>query len=38
VALGKDGRIYVVDGGNFRIQIFDKDGKYLKSFGSVGKQ
>lgn len=37
VALGKDGRIYVVDGGNFRIQIFDKDGKYLKSFGSVGK-
>jgi DNA-binding beta-propeller fold protein YncE len=38
VALGKDGRIYVVDGGNFRIQIFDKDGKYIKSFGSVGKQ
>jgi DNA-binding beta-propeller fold protein YncE len=38
VALGKDGRIYVVDGGNFRVQIFDKDGKYLKSFGSVGKQ
>jgi DNA-binding beta-propeller fold protein YncE len=38
VALGKDGRIYVVDGGNFRVQIFDKDGKFLKSFGSVGKQ
>lgn len=38
VALGKDGRIYVVDGGNFRVQIFDKNGKYLKSFGSVGKQ
>jgi DNA-binding beta-propeller fold protein YncE len=37
VALGKDGRIYVVDGGNFRIQIFDKDGKFLKNFGSVGK-
>jgi DNA-binding beta-propeller fold protein YncE len=37
VALGKDGRIYVVDGGNFRISIFDKDGKYIKSFGSVGK-
>jgi sugar lactone lactonase YvrE len=27
-----------VDGGNFRVQIFDKDGKYIKSFGSVGKQ
>jgi DNA-binding beta-propeller fold protein YncE len=38
VALGLDGRIYVVDGGNFRVQIFDRDGKYLKSFGSVGKQ
>lgn len=38
VALGKDGRIYVVDGGNFRVQIFDKEGKYIKSFGSVGKQ
>jgi DNA-binding beta-propeller fold protein YncE len=37
VALGKDGRIYVVDGGNFRIQIFERDGKYVKSFGSVGK-
>jgi DNA-binding beta-propeller fold protein YncE len=38
VALGKDGRIYVVDGGNFRVQIFSKEGKFLKSFGSVGKQ
>lgn len=38
VALGKDGRIYVVDGGNFRVQIFDKTGKFLKSFGAVGKQ
>jgi DNA-binding beta-propeller fold protein YncE len=37
-AIGKDGRIYVVDGGNFRVQVFDKDGKYLKSFGAVGKQ
>lgn len=38
LAIGKDGRLYVVDGGNFRVQIFDKDGKYLKSFGAVGKQ
>lgn len=38
VAVGKDGRLYVVDGGNFRVQIFDHDGKYLKSFGSIGKQ
>lgn len=37
-AIGKNGQIYVVDGGNFRVQIFDKSGKYLQSFGSVGKQ
>jgi DNA-binding beta-propeller fold protein YncE len=38
VALGNDGRIYVVDGGNFRVQIFDKDAKFIKSFGAAGKQ
>jgi DNA-binding beta-propeller fold protein YncE len=38
VAVGKDGRLYVVDGGNFRVQIFDAKGGYLQSFGSVGKQ
>jgi DNA-binding beta-propeller fold protein YncE len=37
-ALGKDGRLYVVDGGNFRVQVFDRDGRYLKSFGKIGKQ
>jgi DNA-binding beta-propeller fold protein YncE len=38
LAIGPDGTIYVVDGGNFRIQVFDRDGKYRKSFGSVGRQ
>lgn len=38
VAIGKDGRLYVVDSGNFRVQVFDANGKYLKSFGAVGKQ
>ena len=37
VAIGKD-RLYVVDGGNFRIQVFDMEGKFLKTFGEVGKQ
>jgi DNA-binding beta-propeller fold protein YncE len=27
-----------VDGGNFRVQIFDRDGKYMGAFGTVGKQ
>ncbi len=38
LAIGKDGRLYVVDGGNFRIVVFDRDGKFLHSFGSIGKQ
>jgi len=36
-AIGNDGRLYVVDGGNFRVVVFDKNGRYLHSFGSVGK-
>jgi DNA-binding beta-propeller fold protein YncE len=38
LAIGKEGRLYVVDGGNFRVVVFDADGRYLQSFGSVGKQ
>ena len=38
VAVGKDGNLYVVDGGNFRIQVLDRDGKFLRDFGSVGLQ
>ena len=38
VAIGKDGEIFVVDGGNFRIQVFDANGKFLRNFGKVGKQ
>lgn len=38
IAIGKDGRLYVVDGGNFRVQVFSADGKYQSSFGAIGKQ
>lgn len=38
LAVGKDGRLYIVDSGNFRVQVFDRDGKFLKSFGNVGRQ
>ncbi|HRI18950.1 MAG TPA: 6-bladed beta-propeller, partial [Burkholderiaceae bacterium] len=38
LAIGKDGQLYVVDGGNFRVVVFDRNGRYLQSFGSVGKQ
>lgn len=38
VAVGKDNKLYVVDGGNFRIQVFDSEGKFLQTFGAVGRQ
>jgi DNA-binding beta-propeller fold protein YncE len=38
LAIGKDGKLYVVDGGNFRVVVFDRNGKYLTAFGSVGRQ
>jgi DNA-binding beta-propeller fold protein YncE len=38
LAIGKEGQLYVVDGGNFRVQVFDANGKYLHAFGAVGKQ
>jgi len=36
--VGADGLLYVVDGGNFRIQVFDADGKFVKTFGTIGRQ
>ncbi|UCE30213.1 MAG: 6-bladed beta-propeller [Burkholderiales bacterium] len=38
LAIGVEGRLYVVDGGNFRVVMFDRDGGYLATFGSVGRQ
>jgi len=38
VSVAADGSIYVVDGGNFRVQKFSADGKYISTFGSIGRQ
>jgi DNA-binding beta-propeller fold protein YncE len=36
VSVSRDGRIYVVDGVNNKIRIFDQGGQLLSSFGSPG--
>ena len=36
--VGADGLLYVVDGGNFRVQVFDTEGKFVKTFGAIGRQ
>ncbi|MFQ5852447.1 MAG: 6-bladed beta-propeller [Candidatus Binatia bacterium] len=32
----RNAKLYVADTGNFRVQIFDLDGKFLKNFGKAG--
>jgi len=38
IALDKAGNIYVVDGGNFRVQIFNRDGDFVQQVGKLGRQ
>ena len=38
VAVNARDEIAVTDSGNHRVQIFDSDGKYLRSFGREGNQ
>jgi len=35
---GPDGTVYVVDGGNFRIESFYPDGTYKATFGAIGRR
>ncbi|MCK9454481.1 MAG: 6-bladed beta-propeller [Sulfurimonas sp.] len=34
----RNGNIVVVDTQNFRVQIFDKDGKFITKFGNIGNK
>ena len=38
VAVGADGLLYVVDGANFRVQVFKPDGSFVRVFGGIGRQ
>ncbi len=36
--VGDDGKLHVVDTGNFRVQVFSPDGKFLFKFGGSGRR
>ncbi|MBM3737366.1 MAG: hypothetical protein FJW39_16415 [Acidobacteria bacterium] len=36
IAVGRDGKVYVADRENYRIQIFDAEGKYLTEWKNIG--
>lgn len=38
IAIGADGTVHVIDGGNFRVQVFSAEGAYLRAFGAVGRR
>lgn len=38
IAVAPDGLLYVVDGGNFRVQKFREDGTLVSVFGGIGRR
>ena len=38
VTIGQGGLLYVVDGGNFRVQVYRPDGTFVNTFGGIGRQ
>ncbi len=36
--VGADGRLYVVDGGNFRVQVLEVDGTPVRTIGTLGRR
>lgn len=36
IAVGPDGRVYVADSGNARVEVFTPRGRFIRQFGSYG--
>jgi DNA-binding beta-propeller fold protein YncE len=36
IAVGPDGKVYVSDSGNARVQVFTPQGRFIRQFGSFG--
>lgn len=37
IAIGGDGKVYVVDSGNSRIEVFTQQGRFVRQIGSFGR-
>jgi len=37
LTVARDGTLYVLDAGNFRVQAFSAEGEFLRSWGKVGR-
>jgi DNA-binding beta-propeller fold protein YncE len=37
-AIGPKGLLYVVDDGNFRVEVFRQDGTFVRTFGAIGRR
>lgn len=37
IEIDDKGWLYVVDGGNFRVQVFDQNGDFVKQIGALGR-
>src|SRR6185436_18508502 len=37
-AIDEEGRVYVVDGANARIQVFEADGTFIREWGTRGSE
>lgn len=38
IAIDDSGKLYVVDGGNFRVQVFNQNGDFVQQIGKLGRQ
>jgi 6-bladed beta-propeller len=36
IAVGADGSVFVSDSGNYRVQVFSSEGRFVRQFGSFG--
>ena len=37
ITVGANGQLYIVDGGNFRIQVLSQEGEFVRQVGSLGR-